>query len=123
MRQGALAACAEHEQQEEVDGEGAEHGPAVGRPLEVGPVVLGPAVAHDFPVGGQVRAGRLCIHLDRWEATWDGAPIPSAELDRWSDLLRAVEGSGLPIRGIREIRAEVEAIAGGPPAPPKSPLR
>jgi citrate lyase subunit alpha / citrate CoA-transferase len=38
---------------------------------------------------------------------------------RREDLLRAVEGSGLPVRDIREIKAEVEAMVGGPPAPPR----
>jgi citrate lyase subunit alpha / citrate CoA-transferase len=36
---------------------------------------------------------------------------------RRGDLLRAVEGSGLPIRPIREIKAEVERMIGGAPAP------
>jgi citrate lyase subunit alpha / citrate CoA-transferase len=34
------------------------------------------------------------------------------------DLLRAVEGSALPIRCIREIKADIEELVGGPPAPP-----
>jgi citrate lyase subunit alpha / citrate CoA-transferase len=34
------------------------------------------------------------------------------------DLLRAVEGSALPIRSIHEIKADVEELVGGPPAPP-----
>jgi citrate lyase subunit alpha / citrate CoA-transferase len=34
------------------------------------------------------------------------------------DLLRAVEGSALPIRSIHEIKAEVDELVGGPPAPP-----
>jgi citrate lyase subunit alpha / citrate CoA-transferase len=38
---------------------------------------------------------------------------------RREDLLRAVEGSGLPVRDIREIKSEVEAMVGGPPAPPR----
>jgi citrate lyase subunit alpha / citrate CoA-transferase len=38
---------------------------------------------------------------------------------RREDLLRAVEGSALPIRAIREIKEEVEAMVGGPPAPPR----
>lgn len=38
---------------------------------------------------------------------------------RREDLLRAVEGSALPIRPIREIQREVEAMVGGPPAPPR----
>jgi citrate lyase subunit alpha / citrate CoA-transferase len=38
---------------------------------------------------------------------------------RREDLLRAVEGSGLPVRPIRQIKAEVEAMIGGPPAPPR----
>lgn len=38
---------------------------------------------------------------------------------RRTDLLEAVKGSGLPIRTIEEIKAEVETICGGPPAPPK----
>lgn len=38
---------------------------------------------------------------------------------RRDDLLSAVSGSGLPIRTIGEIKAEVEAICGGHPAPPK----
>jgi DNA-binding response OmpR family regulator len=25
---------------------------------------------------GELRLGRLCVHLDRWEATWDGEPLP-----------------------------------------------
>jgi citrate lyase subunit alpha / citrate CoA-transferase len=36
---------------------------------------------------------------------------------RRDDLLRAVEGSSLPIRPIREIKAEIEAMIGGRPAP------
>jgi citrate lyase subunit alpha / citrate CoA-transferase len=36
---------------------------------------------------------------------------------RREDLLRAVEGSSLPIRPIREIKAEIESIIGGRPAP------
>jgi citrate lyase subunit alpha/citrate CoA-transferase len=36
---------------------------------------------------------------------------------RREDLLRATEDSDLPIRPIDEIRAEVEAIVGGPPEP------
>jgi citrate lyase subunit alpha/citrate CoA-transferase len=35
------------------------------------------------------------------------------------DLLSAVSGSDLPIRPIEEIKAEVEAIVGGPPAKPE----
>jgi len=35
------------------------------------------------------------------------------------DLLRALEGSTLPVRPIQEIKAEVEAMVGGPPAPPR----
>jgi citrate lyase subunit alpha / citrate CoA-transferase len=38
---------------------------------------------------------------------------------RREDLLRALEGSALPIRPIGEIKAEVEAMVGGPPAPPR----
>jgi citrate lyase subunit alpha / citrate CoA-transferase len=40
---------------------------------------------------------------------------------RRTDLLEALErsGSDLPIRPIREIKQEVEAIVGGPPAPPR----
>jgi citrate lyase subunit alpha / citrate CoA-transferase len=34
------------------------------------------------------------------------------------DLMRAVEGSALPIRSIHEIKADVEELVGGPPAPP-----
>lgn len=39
---------------------------------------------------------------------------------RREHLLRALKGSrsSLPIRDIREITAEVEALRGGPPAPP-----
>jgi citrate lyase subunit alpha / citrate CoA-transferase len=36
---------------------------------------------------------------------------------RREDLFRAVEGSPLPIRPIREIKAEIESIIGGRPAP------
>ncbi len=36
---------------------------------------------------------------------------------RREDLLRAVEGGGLPIRTMAELKAEVETIVGGPPAP------
>jgi len=35
-----------------------------------------------------------------------------------TDLLEAVEGKGLPIRKIEEIRDEVYAIVGGPPQKP-----
>jgi len=35
------------------------------------------------------------------------------------DLIDALRGSSLPIRDIREIKAEVEEIVGGPPAPPE----
>jgi citrate lyase subunit alpha / citrate CoA-transferase len=38
---------------------------------------------------------------------------------RREDLLRALEGSSLPIRPIREIQDEVQAMMGGPPAPPR----
>jgi citrate lyase subunit alpha / citrate CoA-transferase len=38
---------------------------------------------------------------------------------RRRDLLQAVAGSDLPIRPIEEIKAEVEAMVGGPPAPPR----
>ena len=38
---------------------------------------------------------------------------------RRTDLIDAVKGSDLPIRPIEEIKAEVEAICGGAPAPPK----
>jgi citrate lyase subunit alpha/citrate CoA-transferase len=38
---------------------------------------------------------------------------------RREDLLSAVSGSDLPIRPIEEIKAEVEAIVGGPPARPE----
>jgi len=38
---------------------------------------------------------------------------------RRKDLLDAVKGSGLPIRPIGEIQAEVEALCGGKPAPPR----
>jgi len=37
---------------------------------------------------------------------------------RRKDLLKATAKSGLPIRTIAEIKAEVEAIVGGPPQPP-----
>jgi citrate lyase subunit alpha/citrate CoA-transferase len=37
---------------------------------------------------------------------------------RREDLLSAVAGSGLPIRSIEDIKAEVETIVGGPPAKP-----
>jgi citrate lyase subunit alpha / citrate CoA-transferase len=39
---------------------------------------------------------------------------------RREDLLRAVQGSGLPIRDIRELKAEIESIVGGAPAPPRT---
>jgi len=35
------------------------------------------------------------------------------------DLLEATKNSGLPLKTIEEIKAEVERICGGPPAPPK----
>lgn len=38
---------------------------------------------------------------------------------RRTDLLDAVRGKGLPIRPIDEMQAEVEAIVGGKPAPPR----
>ncbi len=38
---------------------------------------------------------------------------------RRQDLLDAVRGSDLPIRDIHELKAEVEAICGGPPAAPQ----
>jgi len=38
---------------------------------------------------------------------------------RRRDLIDAVKGSDLPIRPIQDIKAEVEAMCGGPPAPPK----
>ena len=38
---------------------------------------------------------------------------------RRQDLLEAVRGSGLPIRRIEELKAEVERMCGGAPAPPK----
>ncbi len=38
---------------------------------------------------------------------------------RRRDLLEAVKGSGLPVRPIQEIKTEVEALSGGPPAPPR----
>jgi len=38
---------------------------------------------------------------------------------RRKDLLEAVRGSDLPIRPIEEIKAEVEALCGGPPARPR----
>ena len=38
---------------------------------------------------------------------------------RRQDLLDALRGSDLPIRDIREIKAEVERLTGGPPAPPE----
>ncbi len=37
---------------------------------------------------------------------------------RRTDLLEAVEGSDLPIRSIEEIKTEVDAMCGGPPATP-----
>ncbi|MFW6330401.1 MAG: citrate lyase subunit alpha [Gemmatimonadota bacterium] len=39
---------------------------------------------------------------------------------RREDLLRATEGSDLPIRPIEAIKTEVEAMMGGPPAPPRT---
>lgn len=36
-----------------------------------------------------------------------------------NDLINATKGSGLPIRPIEEIKAEVEALCGGPPAKPE----
>jgi len=36
------------------------------------------------------------------------------------DLLKAVKGSSLPIVDINDLKAEVEDICGGPPAPPKT---
>lgn len=39
---------------------------------------------------------------------------------RREDLLRAVEGKGLPLRDIRELKREVERVVGGPPAPPRT---
>ncbi len=39
---------------------------------------------------------------------------------RREDLLRAVEGSTLPVRPIADIKAEVEAMSGGPPSPPRT---
>ncbi len=38
---------------------------------------------------------------------------------RRSDLIDAVKGSKLPIRPIQDIKAEVDAMCGGPPAPPR----
>jgi citrate lyase subunit alpha/citrate CoA-transferase len=38
---------------------------------------------------------------------------------RRTDLIEAVKGSKLPIRPLQEIKAEVERLCGGPPAPPK----
>jgi citrate lyase subunit alpha/citrate CoA-transferase len=38
---------------------------------------------------------------------------------RREDLLKAVDGSGLPIRPIREIKEEVEGIIGGKPRAPE----
>ncbi|MFQ6047329.1 MAG: citrate lyase subunit alpha [Gemmatimonadales bacterium] len=38
---------------------------------------------------------------------------------RRKDLVKAMRGSDLPIRPIEEIKAEVEAIVGGPPRPPR----
>jgi len=38
---------------------------------------------------------------------------------RRTDLIDAVKGSKLPIRPIQDIKAEVDAICGGPPAAPK----
>lgn len=37
-----------------------------------------------------------------------------------ADLLDAVEGTGLPLRAIEEIRDEVFTLCGGPPAPPET---
>ena len=37
---------------------------------------------------------------------------------RRDDLIDALKGSDLPLRDIREIKAEVERLAGGPPAAP-----
>ncbi len=37
---------------------------------------------------------------------------------RRTDLIESVKGSGLPIRSIEEIKTEVDALCGGPPAPP-----
>lgn len=37
---------------------------------------------------------------------------------RRTDLIDAVKGSKLPIRPIQDMKAEVEALCGGPPAPP-----
>jgi citrate lyase subunit alpha/citrate CoA-transferase len=39
---------------------------------------------------------------------------------RREDLIRATEDSELPIRPMGEIKAEVEALMGGPPAPPRT---
>jgi citrate lyase subunit alpha/citrate CoA-transferase len=36
------------------------------------------------------------------------------------DLIGAVAGSSLPIRPLAEIKAEVDALCGGPPAPPRA---
>jgi citrate lyase subunit alpha / citrate CoA-transferase len=38
---------------------------------------------------------------------------------RRQDLLEAVKGSGLPIRGLRDIQREVEQLCGGKPTPPR----
>jgi len=38
---------------------------------------------------------------------------------RRNDLMEAVKGSDLPIRRIEDIKAEVDALCGGPPAPPR----
>jgi len=38
---------------------------------------------------------------------------------RRTDLIEAVKGSNLPIRPIEQIKAEVDALCGGPPAAPK----
>jgi len=38
---------------------------------------------------------------------------------RRADLLRGVRGTGLPLRDIRDLQKEVEAICGGKPAPPR----
>ncbi len=38
---------------------------------------------------------------------------------RRADLLAALRGSALPVRSLAEIKAEVEAICGGPPAAPR----
>ena len=54
-------------------------------------------------------------------SAWRGHGHPEAEVcpQCLADLAEAVAGSGLPIRPIQDIKAEVEDICGGPPAAPK----